>query len=325
MTFDPADPSTIYAATLNNGVLKTATGGPPWSGTGFPAATPALGVSVGHPAGALSVWASVNCAGKLYHSTDGSTWTALTGSLTNGLPAAACPIGRSAIALDPSDPQQRSLYVSFSQGGLFRSTDDGATWSNIPLPLTSSTVDDQPTALAIASNGTAFVGTAPGNLFRVSGSTATLRATTDLGGSQVNAMAIDPEGTKVIAGHADGVVEFATGPGFTFTKGATLTGSVAGLAFAVDGVSSGGVITGSTYAVTANAGAGTIHRSTNSGATFTDVTTATPPIGASDYFFVAPHPTYGTTIYVLGNGSLGSPTPGPSSGFFKRTFGNPGP
>ncbi len=325
LTFDPANPSTLYAATLTSGVLTTATGGPPWSGTGFPAATPALRVSVAHPGGALSVWASVNCTGKLFHSTNVSTWTQVTGP-TNGLPAAACPIGRSAIVLDPSDPQQQTLYVAFSQGGLFRSTNDGATWSKVPLTLADGiTNDDQPTALTIASNGTAFVGTAPGNLFRVSGGTATLLITKDPG-SQVNAIAVDPGGTTVVAGHADGVVEFAIGPGFAFTKGATLIGSVAGLAFAVDGVSAGGGITGSTYAVTATgtASGGSVFRSTNSGATFTNVTAATPPIDASDYFFVAPHPTDGTTMYVLGNGSLSTPTLTiPSSGFFKRTFGNP--
>src|SRR5713101_3388460 len=79
LTFDPANPSTLYAATLTSGVLTTATGGPPWSGTGFPAATPALRVSVAHPGGALSVWASVNCTGKLFHSTNVSTWTQVTG------------------------------------------------------------------------------------------------------------------------------------------------------------------------------------------------------------------------------------------------------
>jgi len=326
MTFDPADPSTIYAATLKDGVLKTATGGPPWSGTGFPAATPALGVSVAHPGAALSIWASVNCTGKLFHSTNGSTWTEVTGP-TNGLPAAACPIGRSAIVLDPSDPQQQTLYVAFSQDGLFRSTDDGATWSKIPLPLTSPNFDDQATALAIASNGTVFVGTAPGNLFHVSGSTATLLITTDA--SQVNAIATDPEGTTVVAGHGDGAVEFATGPGFAFTARPPLTGSVAGLAFTVDGVSSGGVITGSTYAVTATgtASGGAVFRSTGFGAPFKNVTAATPAIEASDYFFVAPHPRDGTTMYVLGNGSLSTPPPAaitiPSSGFFRRTFGNP--
>jgi len=244
---------------------------------------------------------------------------------TNGLPTAACPIGRTAIVLDPSDPQQQTLYVAFSQDGLFRSTNDGATWSKVPLTLANLSLDDQATALAIASNGMLFVGTAPGNLFRVSGGTATLLITKDPG-SQVNAITVDPGGTTVVAGHADGVVEFAIGPGFAFTKGATLTGSVAGLAFAVDGASAGGVITGSTYAVTATgtASGGSVFRSTNSGSTFTNVTAATPPIDASDYFFVAPHPTDGTTMYVLGNGSLAVPPATlPSSGFFKRTFGSP--
>jgi hypothetical protein len=325
MTFDPGDSSTIYIATLSGGVLKTATGGAPWTATTLAPNTPAFGVSVAHPGGALSLWASVNCAGQLYHSTNGTSWTSVIGA-ANGLPAVACPITRTAIVLDPSDPSQKTLYVAFSQGGLFRSTDDGNLWSKIPLTLPTPTPpDDQPTALAIASNGLLFVGTASGNVFKVSGVTVTQRTTADA--TQVNAIAIDPGGTTVVVGHSSGFVESATGPGFTFTKAATaLTGSVAGLAFAVDGFSSGGLVTGSTYAVTATgtAGGGKVFRSTNSGATFADVTVATPAIDTSDYFFVAPHPTDGTTLYVLGNGSLAvAPATLPSSGIFKRTFAGP--
>src|SRR5882762_82933 len=73
------------------------------------------------------------------------------------------------------------------------------------------------------------------------------------------------------------------------------------------------------------ASGGAVFRSTDFGAAFTNVTAATPAIEASDYFFVAPHPRDGTTMYVLGNGSLSTPPPAaitiPSSGLFRRTFG----
>ncbi|HKC61391.1 MAG TPA: Ig-like domain-containing protein [Myxococcales bacterium] len=317
LTFDPANSSIIYAATLSKGVLTTSTGGPPWASTNFPAGDQALGVSVGHPITGLSIWVSVNCAGKLQHSTNGTTWTEVDGT-ANGLPAKACPIPRSAIVLDPSDSTHKTLYVGFSQGGLFRSIDDGTTWSNIPLILANSTPDNQPTALAIASNGTLFVGTNGGNLFRVSGISMTPLTTADPApATQVNAIAVDPEGNIVVAGHTDGVLESATGPSFTFSIiDAFASGtSVGGVAFAVDGASSAGVVTGSIYAVTAGATADgkRVFRSSNLGASFLNVTTATPAIDTSDYFFVTPHPTDGTTLYVLGQ----------SSGFFKRTFGAP--
>jgi hypothetical protein len=230
-----------------------------------------------------------------------------------GLPAPAAG-QRTSIRFDPSDPLQQTLYVTFSQGGLFRSIDGGTTWGKVGLPLSATASDDQPTALTIASNGTGFVGTAQGNIFRVSGSTASQLGTPEAG-IQVNAVATDPEGTRVVAGHANGHVVFGSGSPFTFTTGANLgPASVMGLAFAVDGTSSAAVITGSVYAVTATTtGGGAVFRSTDFGATFPALLAVTPTIDASDYFFVAPHSQDGTTLYVLG----------PSSGIFKRTFPAP--
>jgi hypothetical protein len=254
-------------------------------------------------------------AGTLYHSTDGLNWTAFTSTT---LPAAA-PIQRSTILLDPSDPAEETLYVIFSQGGLFRSTNDGATWSQVDLnlPLGLGT-DEQPTALAIASTGTGFVGTAQGNLFRISAGVATFVDNTDAG-TQINSIAVDRSGTTAIVGHADGLVVISTDAGVT--TGASLTGSITGLTFAVDGTTSSGSITGSTYAVTGNGGIGSVERSVDFGASFSPVTT---DLEASDYFFVAPHPNDGTTIYVLGNGAAAVPPATlPSSGIFKRTFGAP--
>jgi hypothetical protein len=92
---------------------------------------------------------------------------------------------------------------------------------------------------------------------------------------------------------------------------------VNGLAFAVDGTtgtaSGQSVITGSVYAIVANG----VFRSADLGATFTDVTLASPAIDDTTFFSVTTHPQDGTTVYVLGG------TPLPSSGFFKRTFGAP--
>ncbi|MFL5313229.1 MAG: WD40/YVTN/BNR-like repeat-containing protein, partial [Myxococcales bacterium] len=306
LTFDPAHPSNIYAATLTDGVLKTSTGGPPWSETSFPVTKQVLGVAVGHPDVGLSLWASTECNGKLYHSTDAASWTEVMG---RGLPdPVVCSI-RTAIVLDPSDPRQKTLYAAFGNGdGLFQSTDDGGSWTKIRLALDATSFDDTPTALAITKDGTLFAGTANGNIFQVAAGSALLLTTTDPG--QVNAIAIDRAGTTVVIGHTSGKIEVGTAPGFDFGTTALLAGNVTGVAFAVDGTSSGGVITGSFYAVTATLVGGGVFRSVDSGATFTDVTT---DLETSNYFAITPQPADGTTLYVAGQ----------DSGFFKRTFGNP--
>jgi len=259
----------------------------------------------------LSLWVTIDNAGTLYHSTDGAIWEKVTG---RGLPAPAL-IQRTTIRLDPSDPLQKTLYVTFSQGGLFRSTDDGLTWVNIPLKIDATTTDTQPTGLAVAPDGIAYVGTASGNVFQVSGDVVAPLFVPAVPTGQVNAIALDTAGTTVIVGDSDGDVKFATAPTFTFTTGATLTGPVAALAFAVDGFGSGDLITGTTYAVTATGtpSGGAIFRSTDFGAHFLDVTDSTPTIDTSDYFFIAPHPNDGTTLFVAGQ----------PSGFFKRTFEAP--
>jgi len=311
LTFDPADATNRYAATLTHGILHTPDGSPPWTepAANFPTDRLAFAVTVGRPPpdSKLSLWASVDCTGQLYHSLDSGAWTAVTGG---GLPAASCGTGPTDLKLDPSDATQQTLYVAFSNAGLFRSQNDGASWAQIPL-LDATTNDDAPTKLAIAQDGTVFVGTANGRAFRIAGGAAVSLGTST---AAVSAIAVDPAGSVLIVGREDGSVVSANAPGFAFTTGQVFATAVNGLTFAPDGIGTTigqPAITGSVYAVVGNG----VYRSIDLGATFANVTASTPAIDNSNYFSVIVHPDFATTIFVQG----GTGTAG-SSGFFGRTF-----
>ena len=62
--------------------------------------------------------------GGIFKSTDGgTTWN----QLTNGLPAEG--VGRSGLAISPSNPKIVYAVIDAKEGGLFRSNDAGATWT----------------------------------------------------------------------------------------------------------------------------------------------------------------------------------------------------
>jgi len=128
----------LYAATADRGLYKTTDGGKTWTKSLFKDNnTGAVDVAI-DPANSRVVYASLwatrrtpwytyapsnSPGGGIYKSTDaGATWT----QLKNGLPSEG--IGRSGLAIAPSNPRRVYAVIDAKEGGLYRSDDAGATW-----------------------------------------------------------------------------------------------------------------------------------------------------------------------------------------------------
>ncbi|HEX2641679.1 MAG TPA: hypothetical protein VHU81_01715 [Thermoanaerobaculia bacterium] len=130
---DPADPSTVFLATvLNNagrsssaGLFRSRDGGQTWEKVGLP--NPYFDVKT-HPAAPGMVLA-LSPFGVFRSADHGDTWTAV---LARG---AAEPLF-STLALAPSDPAV--AYALRTDGMLFRSLDAGATWASLGKRLPAS-------------------------------------------------------------------------------------------------------------------------------------------------------------------------------------------
>jgi len=144
--YDPATAGRFFESFNNGGVWESADGGSHWSSVGDGLPTQVIGAiawSPGHPAnssdhGTLFAGSGDNATGRYstegvgiyYTSNDGATWNA-----SSGLPVGLLTFR---IAVDPSNPS--TVYAATSKG-LFRSTDRGATFTDVNLPLPSVASD----------------------------------------------------------------------------------------------------------------------------------------------------------------------------------------
>ncbi len=170
----PTAPYTVYAGTAGGGVWTSPDGGATWTPRTDGQASLAIGAMAVAPTAPYTVYAltgegnfsadSYYGAGLLQSTTGGASWT-LTGSALTRLTA-------SRLAVDPLTPT--TLYAAMGPGmsgptttigqggpgGLYRSTDGGATWTPTlqagagPAPGCSDPAADVPaTDVAVASTG----------------------------------------------------------------------------------------------------------------------------------------------------------------------------
>jgi photosystem II stability/assembly factor-like uncharacterized protein len=169
LTIDPKTPSTLYASAFNAGILKSTDAGETWA-TAFPLMN-AAAVAV-DPLNPTVVYSSIGAnTGSIFRSSDGgATWATVTNGLPSGWFATALVTDSSAtgrvyalgsfnsggglyltgnsgnnwvkigsglpdgavstLAVDPNAPS--NVYAAPTSGGLYRSTDAGASFTLMP-------------------------------------------------------------------------------------------------------------------------------------------------------------------------------------------------
>jgi hypothetical protein len=197
LAIDPRTPSTLYAGN-NSGVFKSTSSGASWNTILPITGVTALAIDPRTPSTLYAGTVDIH-GGGVFQSTDsGASWTALNGGLTNGV---------ALLAIDPSTPS--TLYAAggwplcgfgCSGGGLFQSTDSGASWSAINTDLNVS-------ALAIDPHtpSTLYAGTA-GGVFHSTDSGATWSVVNRGLTVGVWALAIDPHTPSTLYAEAGGGV-----------------------------------------------------------------------------------------------------------------------
>ncbi|HLL75284.1 MAG TPA: DUF4214 domain-containing protein [Pyrinomonadaceae bacterium] len=147
---DPTNAATVYAGGFRSGVFKSTDGGRTWGGPYRPAnqLEPDAYFLVVHPQTPTTLYASfsANFSG-LFRSTDGGlTWTLATGSTTPLLQ----------VSFDPQAPSV--IYAAggsgSSAGVVFKSTDNGQSWSRVGTGLPSG---DLTSAVAVDPSNTSVL------------------------------------------------------------------------------------------------------------------------------------------------------------------------
>ncbi len=201
LTIDPATPNVLFAGTTSGGVFKSINDGSTWNSanTGLPNNSYIRSVAV-DPTNHNIVYLSTN-AFALYKSADGgATW--------NAIPLSPLYV-IIMIAIDPTSPN--TLYVG-GHGGLGKSVDGGAKWTEIRQGLTDDYMDSLVIDPMVPS--TLYVGTYGGVFKSINGGATWTTMSSGLANLQVNGLALDPmnPGT-VYAATQSGVFTFASSSG----------------------------------------------------------------------------------------------------------------
>ena len=126
---DPTSPNTLYAATSDVGIFKSIDGGVTWTAAsqGITGNPTVLTIDPNHPQTLYAATGSGVTPGVVYKTVNGgSTWSAVDSSQS---------LEALQVLVDPRN--SGTVYIQWNSGTQ-KSTDGGATWSNVPFPGTST-------------------------------------------------------------------------------------------------------------------------------------------------------------------------------------------
>jgi photosystem II stability/assembly factor-like uncharacterized protein len=207
LAIDPANPQTLYAGIVGDGICKSSDGGANWSAssTGLPSRDAvslllrdvmSLALDPGNP---QTLYAGIR-GGGVYKSNDGgASWA----DFSSGLPISSYSDVR-CLAIDPSHPQ--TLYAGTVGDGICKSTNGGASWAASSSGLPSPGVWGVWCLAIDPSNPqTLYAGTVNGGVYKSSnGGAGWAASSTGLMDSWVQCLVINPSGT-LYAGTKNGV------------------------------------------------------------------------------------------------------------------------
>ncbi|MGK0171427.1 MAG: photosystem II stability/assembly factor-like uncharacterized protein [Gammaproteobacteria bacterium] len=122
----PDDVGTLYTAT-HVGPYRSTDGGDSWTSMDLPVSEVTWSIHI-HPADPKIIYCGTVEAGVFRSDDGGATWRALNVTLPQTMCKMGFPTRVIRIAVDPSNPDD--IYVALEVGGLTRSLDGGATWTD---------------------------------------------------------------------------------------------------------------------------------------------------------------------------------------------------
>jgi photosystem II stability/assembly factor-like uncharacterized protein len=223
LTFDPNNPSTLYAA-VGSGIFKTNDGGTNWSTvlayhTWNRSAITGFVLDSKNPAILYAMEDYYFGSDITYRSTDGGvSWTTFrTGSTT-------------VLAIDPS--ASSTLYIAVPNEGILKSTDGGTNWTPVNSGLTDANVN----ALVIhpVTASTLFAGTKSGVFKSMDGGTSWSSINNGLTNTSVKVLAIDSITPSTIYAGTEGGIFKSINMGGTWAAMNSGLPNVAVLSLAID-------------------------------------------------------------------------------------------
>jgi photosystem II stability/assembly factor-like uncharacterized protein len=281
LAIDPSAPATIYAATSDDGILKSTDGGASWGGLPYGIRGDVLAISpttpstlyVGMRGGCGALCVGGLCGGVFKSRDGGQSWEAINSGLSCS-DTVSNNRDVSVMAIDPSSPA--TLYIAGTDGGVFKSTNEGLTWTAVNAGLNGTRV----VALAIVplSSSMLFAGTLDNGVFRSSnGGQSWESVNSGLSSTDVYCLAIDPSSPAILyAGTQSGGVFKSTSSGGSWTASTTGLSSLGILALAIDPSSPATIYAGAvsqTFAPPSELARGGVFKSSDGGGSWAAINT----------------------------------------------------